>query len=46
MLNRSLAAALAAEAIGTFLLFVIGVGAVIVNAQTGGEMGLLGIALV
>jgi len=45
MLNRSLAAALAAEAIGTFLFFVIGAGAVIVNAQTGGEVGLLGIAL-
>jgi MIP family channel proteins len=45
MLNRSLAAALAAEAIGTFLFFVIGAGAVIVNAMTGGEVGLLGIAL-
>ncbi len=45
MLNRSLAAALAAEVIGTFLFFVIGAGAVIVNAQTGGEVGLLGIAL-
>ena len=45
MLNRNLAAALAAEAIGTFLFFVIGAGAVIVNAQTGGEVGLLGIAL-
>ena len=45
MLNRSLAGALVAEALGTFLFFVIGAGAVIVNAQTGGEVGLLGIAL-
>ena len=45
MLNRRLTAALAAEAIGTFLFFAIGAGAVIVNAQTGGEVGLLGIAL-
>ena len=45
MLKRSLVAALAAEAIGTCIFFMIGAGAVIVNAQTGGEVGLLGIAL-
>lgn len=45
MLKRSLVAAFAAEAIGTCIFFMIGAGAVIVNAQTGGEVGLLGIAL-
>lgn len=45
MPSRTLVAALAAEAIGTFLFFVLGAGAVIMNAQTGGEVGLLGIAL-
>ena len=45
MPSRTLVAALAAEAIGTFLFFVIGAGAVIMNAQTGGEVGLIGIAL-
>jgi len=45
MPNRTLVAALAAEAIGTFLFFVIGGGAVIADAQTGGGVGLLGIAL-
>ena len=45
MPSRTLVAALAAEAIGTFLFFVVGAGAVIMDAQTGGEVGLLGIAL-
>lgn len=45
MPSRALVAALAAEAIGTFLFFVVGAGAVIMNAQTGGEVGLIGIAL-
>lgn len=45
MPSRTLIAALAAEAIGTFLFFVLGAGAVIMNAQTGGEVGLIGIAL-
>jgi MIP family channel proteins len=45
MPSRTLVAALVAEAIGTFLFFVIGAGAVIMNAQTGGEVGLIGIAL-
>ena len=45
MLTRSLVAALAAEAIGTFLFFVVGGGAAIADAQTGGAVGLLGIAL-
>jgi MIP family channel proteins len=45
MPSRTLVAALAAEAIGTFLFFVLGAGAVIMNAQTGGEVGLIGIAL-
>ena len=45
MPSRTLVAALAAEAIGTFLFFVLGAGAVIMNAQTGGEVGLVGIAL-
>jgi aquaporin Z len=45
MPGRTLIAALAAEAIGTFLFFVLGAGAVIMNAQTGGEVGLIGIAL-
>lgn len=45
MPSRALVAALVAEAIGTFLFFVIGAGAVIMNAQTGGEVGLIGIAL-
>ncbi len=45
MPSRALIAALAAEAIGTFLFFVLGAGAVIMNAQTGGEVGLIGIAL-
>ena len=45
MPSRTLVAALAAEVIGTFLFFVIGAGAVIMNAQTGGEVGLIGIAL-
>jgi len=45
MPSRTLVAALAAETIGTFLFFVLGAGAVIMNAQTGGEVGLLGIAL-
>jgi len=34
-----------AEVIGTFTLVFIGAGAVIVNSITGGELGLLGIAL-
>ena len=45
MPSRTLVAALVAEAIGTFLFFVIGAGAVIMNAQTGGEVGLIGVAL-
>jgi len=45
MPSRTLVAALAAETIGTFLFFVVGAGAVIMDAQTGGEIGLLGIAL-
>lgn len=45
MPSRTLIAALAAEAIGTFLFFLVGAGAVIMDAQTGGEVGLLGIAL-
>lgn len=45
MPSRTLVAALAAEAIGTFLFFVIGAGAVIMDAQTGGGVGLIGIAL-
>ncbi|MFM8176464.1 MAG: MIP/aquaporin family protein [Candidatus Limnocylindrus sp.] len=45
MLNRTVFAPLAAEAIGTFLFFVVGGGAVIADAQTGGAVGLLGIAL-
>ena len=45
MLNRTLIAPLAAEVIGTFLFFVVGGGAVIADAQTGGAVGLLGIAL-
>ena len=45
MPSRTLIAALAAEAIGTFLFFVLGAGAVIMNAQSGGEVGLIGIAL-
>ena len=45
MPSRTLVAALVAEAIGTFLFFVIGAGALIMNAQTGGEVGLIGVAL-
>lgn len=45
MPSRTLVAALVAEAVGTFLFFVIGAGAVIMNAQTGGEIGLIGVAL-
>ena len=45
MPSRTLLAPLAAEAIGTFLFFVVGGGAVIADAQTGGAVGLLGIAL-
>ena len=45
MPSRTLVSALAAEAIGTFLVFVLGAGAVIMNAQTGGDVGLVGIAL-
>ncbi|MEY4389116.1 MAG: hypothetical protein RLZZ432_835 [Chloroflexota bacterium] len=45
MPSRTLVAALAAEAIGTFLFFVVGAGAVIVNVFTGGAIGLIGIAL-
>lgn len=45
MPSRTLVAALAAEAVGTFLFFVIGAGAVILDAQTGGGVGLIGIAL-
>ena len=45
MPSRTLVTALAAETIGTFLFFVVGAGAVIMDAQTGGEIGLLGIAL-
>ena len=45
MPSRTLVAALAAEAIGTFLFFLVGAGAVIMDAQTGGAVGLIGIAL-
>ncbi|MCX5978951.1 MAG: aquaporin [Chloroflexi bacterium] len=45
MPSRTLVAALAAEVIGTFLFFVVGAGAVIMDAQTGGAVGLIGIAL-
>ena len=45
MPSRTLVAALAAETIGTFLFFVVGAGAVIMDAQTGGVVGLIGIAL-
>lgn len=45
MPSRTLVAALAAEVIGTFLFFVIGAGAVMMDAQTGGGVGLIGIAL-
>ena len=42
---RSTIAELVAELLGTFLFFVVGAGAVVVNAATGGEVGLLGVAL-
>jgi aquaporin Z len=45
MINRATIAPLAAEAIGTYLFFVIGAGAVIVDVITGGGVGLLGVAL-
>ena len=38
---RSTIAELVAELLGTFLFFVVGAGAVVVNAATGGEVGLL-----
>jgi MIP family channel proteins len=42
---RSLARRAAAEAIGTFILVLIGTGAVVVNAGTGGLLGHPGVAL-
>jgi MIP family channel proteins len=42
---RSTVAELVAELLGTFLFFIVGAGAVIVNAATGGEVGLIGVAL-
>jgi len=44
MLSRS-GAALVAEGVGTFLFFFVGMGAVVLDAHTGGGVGLLGIAL-
>jgi MIP family channel proteins len=37
--------ALVAEAVGTFLFFFVGMGAVVLDTHTGGAVGLLGIAL-
>lgn len=37
--------ALAAEAIGTFALVLAGTGAIVVNARTGGALGIVGVAL-
>ncbi len=45
MPSRTLVAALAAEVIGTFLFFVVGAGAVIMDAQTGGAVGLIAIVV-
>jgi MIP family channel proteins len=44
MLSR-FGAALVAEAVGTFLFFFVGMGAAVLDAHTGGSVGLLGIAL-
>jgi aquaporin Z len=44
MLSRT-GAALVAEAVGTFLFFFVGMGAVVLNTHTDGGVGLLGIAL-
>ena len=46
MFDRGSFAPLAAEAIGTYLFFVLGAGSIIVDIITGNSIGILGIALV
>jgi aquaporin Z len=42
---RDTRAALVAEAVGTFLFFFVGMGAVVLDTHTGGDVGLIGVAL-
>ncbi|MFI5254517.1 MAG: MIP/aquaporin family protein [Candidatus Limnocylindrales bacterium] len=44
-MDRTLRPALLAEAVGTFIFFTVGAGAVVITTYTAGSAGLLGVAL-